>query len=122
MLLSLKMELDFERMNDLVARSKMGFRFRPVISRVVLFVAASGELMPIRAATVSDWEQISPIFEEIVSAGDTYAYAHDTTKKDAQALWLSNPRKTFVVEEQGRIYGTYYLKTLLSHKPDIKKA
>lgn len=67
--------------------------------------------MNIREARDSDWENIWPIFNEIVSAGETYAYDPETTKAEAQKIWLEAPRKTFVFEENDNIIGTYYLKT-----------
>lgn len=67
--------------------------------------------MLIRAATPEDFDAIWPIFHEIVAAGETYAYARDTTKAEAYRLWMEAPRRTFVCEEAGRILGTYYLKT-----------
>jgi ribosomal protein S18 acetylase RimI-like enzyme len=65
----------------------------------------------IREATVEDFDAIWPIFHEIVAAGETYAYAPETTKEQALKIWLTLPRKTFVFEEAGRILGTYYIKT-----------
>lgn len=67
--------------------------------------------MYIREASESDFDKIWPIFHEIVSAGETYAYSKDTTKEQALNIWLKTPRKTFVFEENGNILGTYYLKT-----------
>jgi len=67
--------------------------------------------MNIREATKEDWNLIWPIFHEIVKAGETYAYETDTTKDQAEKIWLDAPRKTFVFEEDGAILGTYYLKT-----------
>ncbi len=67
--------------------------------------------MNIREATEKDFDEIWPIFHEIVSAGETYAYSQDTTKEQALNIWLKVPRKTFVFEENGKILGTYYLKT-----------
>ena len=67
--------------------------------------------MEIREATESDFDNIWPIFREIVSAGDTYAYPPDTTKEQALNIWLKIPKKTFVFEKDGNILGTYYLKT-----------
>jgi len=67
--------------------------------------------MNIREAEKSDWDSIWPIFSEIVKAGETYAYECDTTKEQAEIIWLDIPRKTFVVEENGNILGTYYIKT-----------
>lgn len=66
--------------------------------------------MNIREATVQDFEGIWPIFHEIVSAGETYAYDPQTTKEDAFDIWMTQPHKTFVVEEAGVVLGTYYLK------------
>ncbi|WP_292658347.1 GNAT family N-acetyltransferase [Nitratifractor sp.] len=67
--------------------------------------------MTIREATHEDFEEIWPIFYEIVSAGETYAYPRDTDKDEARKIWLEGPRKTFVLTENGTILGTYYIKT-----------
>jgi L-amino acid N-acyltransferase YncA len=67
--------------------------------------------MSIREAVENDFEAIWPIFHNIVKAGDTYAYASDTTKEQAKNIWLQAPRKTYVFEEAGNILGTYYIKT-----------
>ena len=67
--------------------------------------------MNIREATKEDWDTIWPIFNEVVAAGDTYAYEVDTTKEQAEKIWLDTPRKTYVFEEGKIILGTYYLKT-----------
>lgn len=67
--------------------------------------------MNIREATKEDWNSIWPIFHEIVKAGDTYAYEVDTTKEQAEMIWLNAPRKTYIFEEGGNILGTYFLKT-----------
>jgi len=67
--------------------------------------------MKIREATKEDWKSIWPIFYEIVSAGETYAYESDTTKEQGEKIWLEIPRKTFVFEENNEILVTYYLKT-----------
>ena len=67
--------------------------------------------MNIREATKEDWDAIWPIFHEIVTAGETYAYEADTTKEQAEKIWLEVPRKTYVFEDGGKIFGTYYLKT-----------
>jgi ribosomal protein S18 acetylase RimI-like enzyme len=66
--------------------------------------------MDIREATEIDFDQIWPIFHEIVSAGDTYAIDRNTRREEALNLWLHKPHKTFVVEDRGEILGTYYIK------------
>lgn len=61
----------------------------------------------IRPATVEDWPRIWPIFDEIVQAGDTYAYPTDLTAEQAAALWLEqSPGATVVLEEDGELLGT----------------
>lgn len=67
--------------------------------------------MNIREATEADFDQIWPIFHEIVAAGETYAYESNTTKDQAKSIWMKHPRKTFVFEEDGIILGTYFIKT-----------
>jgi L-amino acid N-acyltransferase YncA len=65
----------------------------------------------IREAAANDFDAIWPIFHEIAEAGETYAYDRDTSKQRARELWMDLPRKTFVAEEDGKILGTYYIKT-----------
>ncbi len=67
--------------------------------------------MNIREATAADWHAIWPIFHEIVSAGETYAYDTNTDEQQAKRIWLQAPRKTYVLEREGDILGSYYLKT-----------
>jgi L-amino acid N-acyltransferase YncA len=46
--------------------------------------------MRIREAAKADFEQIWAIFTEIVRAGETYAYARNTTKGEARKIKLWN--------------------------------
>lgn len=67
--------------------------------------------METREATQDDFDQIWPIFHSIAAAGETYAYPRDITQEQARAQWMDAPRQTWVIEEAGRILGTYYIKT-----------
>lgn len=67
--------------------------------------------MNIRKASKEDFDEIWPIFHEVVSAGETYAYPRDTSKEQALKIWIDTPRLTYVFEEDGKVLGTYYLKT-----------
>lgn len=67
--------------------------------------------MIIREATSKDFNDIWPIFREIAEAGETYAYPQNITKEKAFDIWMKSTRKTFVIEVDGKILGTYYLKT-----------
>ena len=68
----------------------------------------------IRDALPGDWPAIWPIFKKVVRAGDTYGCPADTYKPTSEALWITKPERTFVFERDGKILGTYYLKT--NHK------
>jgi len=67
--------------------------------------------LEIREATKQDFDSIWPIFREIASTGETYAYDRSTPRDEAFELWMEYPRKTFVFEENGEILGTYYIVT-----------
>lgn len=67
--------------------------------------------MNIRAARTGDFEQIWPIFQEIVVAGETYAFPPDITREQAFEVWFKAPRKSYVCEDDGQILGAYFLKT-----------
>ena len=67
--------------------------------------------MKIREVTQEDFKQIWPIFQEIAAAGETYAYPRDISREEALKLWMHAPRKTYVIEQDGIILGTYYIKT-----------
>lgn len=66
--------------------------------------------MEIREYREGDFEQIWPIFHEIVSAGETYPYPRDITKSEAFRQWIEVPRLAYVAEAESQILGTYYIK------------
>lgn len=67
--------------------------------------------MIIREASHDDWTKIWPIFHQVVSNEETYAYEANTSFEEGAQLWMDLPRKTFVAEEEGEIVGTYYIRT-----------
>jgi GNAT superfamily N-acetyltransferase len=46
----------------------------------------------IRKATARDWPHIWPFFDEIVQAGETYAFPLDLTIATAEPWWMSDER------------------------------
>ncbi len=64
----------------------------------------------IRRASWKDFEAIYPIFEEIAREGETYPYARDTDYTKAYHIWMEVPQETYLVEAEGEIIATYYLK------------
>jgi L-amino acid N-acyltransferase YncA len=67
-------------------------------------------MIEIRKAVAADWNQIWPIFYEVVARGDTYAYSPDTNEEQGHAIWVESPMVTYVAVEDGEILGTYYIK------------
>lgn len=66
--------------------------------------------MKIRKATQDDNDQVWEIFKAVISTGDTYVFDPNTAKVDLQKHWFADYMDTFVVEEQGKILGTYIIK------------
>lgn len=66
--------------------------------------------MNIRIATGKDFNKIWPVFQEIASSGDTYAYPRDISKKEAEIQWMQLPEQTYLAEDNNEVVGTYYLK------------
>ncbi|WP_228941399.1 MULTISPECIES: GNAT family N-acetyltransferase [unclassified Nocardioides] len=60
----------------------------------------------IRPATEADWPRVWTFFEQIVRAGETYAYPEDLTCEEARALWTGGPGAVVVLEEDGEVLGS----------------
>lgn len=63
--------------------------------------------MHIRPFEQADWRQIWPIFHEIVTARETFAYDPDLTSDEARATWIETPPGLTVVAVDGtQVLGT----------------
>lgn len=64
--------------------------------------------MEIRAARPGDWTAIWPFFQQIVVAGETYAYDPDLTYAEAEARWMQSPpgRTSVAVDADGTVLGS----------------
>ena len=51
----------------------------------------------IRPAVSDDWPHIWPIYEQIVTAGETYAYPEPPVMEVARSLWMEQPPSQTVV-------------------------
>jgi L-amino acid N-acyltransferase YncA len=61
----------------------------------------------IREYIESDWPAVWPIFREIVTAGETYAYDPDMTSDEARTAWVEGPPwHTAVALDDSRVFGT----------------
>ena len=63
--------------------------------------------MNIRPAAPGDFDAMWEIFRAIVARGDTYPFAPDTPRADAQADWLAPNAASWVIESDGKVVGMY---------------
>ena len=65
----------------------------------------------IRRFAAPDWPAVWPMLRATFAAGDTYAFAPDSTEAEIRAIWIDAPAATYVAcATDGRIVGTYYIK------------
>jgi len=57
-----------------------------------------------------DADAIWGILEPMVRAGETYPLPREMSKDEALAFWMAAGHEVFVAEEDGQIFGTYFLK------------
>jgi GNAT superfamily N-acetyltransferase len=63
----------------------------------------AGNPIQIRAFSGDDWNAVWPIFQEVVKAGDTYAYKPDWSSEQAEKFWVEPPPGHAVVAIDGTI-------------------
>jgi len=66
--------------------------------------------MPIRPATAADHDAIWAIIDPVARAGETWALPRDMSREQALAYWFAPDREVFVLEEESRILGTYFMR------------
>jgi len=70
-------------------------------------------MVEFRSADTSDWSAIWPIFREVVSAGDTYAFSPGMNEAEARAVWMldgTDRRVTFIAEIDECVVATAYVR------------
>jgi ribosomal protein S18 acetylase RimI-like enzyme len=71
--------------------------------------------MRIRRAVETDFADMWPIFQAIVSEGTTWVFAAETGHADAFAHWFGPGVTSYVVEEDGKVVGMY---KFVANQPD----
>lgn len=66
--------------------------------------------MLLRMMTERDFQRFWPVFQGVIAAQDSYAFAPDMTLKQGWQLWGELPLQTWVAEEDGELLGSYFLK------------
>ena len=66
-------------------------------------------IRPFRSA---DWPAVWPMLQTTFEAGDSYAFAPDSTEAEIRHAWIELPAATWVAcdDAADRVIGTYYLK------------
>jgi ribosomal protein S18 acetylase RimI-like enzyme len=65
----------------------------------------------IRRYLETDWPALWPLLHTTFEAGDTYAFAPDSTEAEIHRAWVEVPSATYVAcAPDGRVLGTYILK------------
>ena len=67
--------------------------------------------MQIREYIDTDWTSVWPIFQEVVTAGDTFAYDPEWTSEEARDVWVVGPPGLTVVACDGpRVLRTAHME------------
>ncbi len=64
----------------------------------------------VRLATTSDQDAVWEIFHQVIARGDTYVFDPTTPKQDMEQHWFAPYMKTYVLEHNQQLAGTYILK------------
>ena len=64
----------------------------------------------IRPATDHDDDAIWALFQEVVQAGDAFAFDEETTREEALALWRGRKSAAYVAILDGAVVGSSYVK------------
>ena len=70
----------------------------------------------IRPARETDFDQIWEIIKQVISTGDTYVFAPDTSREKMLDYWCSNDKHTYVATIDEQILGTFFIK---DNQPDL---
>lgn len=74
-------------------------------------MAADMNELTIRPARTDDSDAIWAVIEPTIRKGATYTLDPAMPKDAALSYWLGNDKKTFVALRDGRLIGTYYIRT-----------
>lgn len=70
----------------------------------------SNEKLFITEAQEKDLNDISRIFKDVISTGDTYVNRADTTDDEIRQKWFADNAKTFIAKLDGKIVGAYLIR------------
>jgi ribosomal protein S18 acetylase RimI-like enzyme len=65
----------------------------------------------IRKAVEEDKPAVWSIMKAVIAGGDTYVFDPETSEEEMLAYWFSPEKHVYVVEDGGKVLGTYWLKS-----------
>ena len=74
-------------------------------------VSGALRVINIRLARKEDRGAIWEMFHDVISTGDVFAFDPEMSREDGLAFWCGPDKHTYVSEQNGRVCGTYYLKS-----------
>jgi ribosomal protein S18 acetylase RimI-like enzyme len=68
--------------------------------------------LSVREFRDADWPEVWEVLRATFAAGDTYAFAPDSSESEIRKVWIDAPAATFVAREgtSGALLGTYFIK------------
>ncbi|GAB3951810.1 GNAT family N-acetyltransferase [Spirosoma harenae] len=67
-------------------------------------------MIAIRKAIPDDQDAIWHIIQKVISTGDTYCFAPDSSKETMLKFWCGNDKHTYVATVDGKVAATFFLK------------
>lgn len=67
-------------------------------------------MIEIRKATEADQDSIWEIISAVISTGDTYAFAPDSSREKMLAYWCGKDKYTYVAVIENKVLGTFIMK------------
>jgi GNAT superfamily N-acetyltransferase len=69
-----------------------------------------------RRAKIEDEDSLWEIIRPIIRSGGTYVFDPESSKETIMSYWLDSDKRTYLVDFEGEILGTFYLKP---NQPDL---
>lgn len=73
-------------------------------------------MINIRKALEDDKDDIWNIIQQVISTGDTYLFAPDSSKERMLDYWFKEGKHTYVATDEGRVVGTFIIT---ENQPDL---
>jgi L-amino acid N-acyltransferase YncA len=67
-------------------------------------------MIHIRNAGPQDYDSIWQIIHEVISKGDTYVFAPDSSREKMLGYWCAEDKHTYVAEIENEVVGTFFIK------------